>query len=238
MSTIAAARRGRSGGRGSAAGRGGFTIIELMVAMVIMAVGFSALVQMGLVTVRGHSYSREWMEAYDIAQSVLEDLRTRALEWTTQAGCQVTDVNNVLPANVGSAVKDDGNTDLQFSDMSSWPVLQGNIISNGQSTGLTDSRTTNIFGLNSSTGTNAYQKARAVYRVHFVAHRMTYSGLDVCGQQPGAQMIRITVFVSWDNKDHGNQDEAWDAYDDEGEFWKRHMVSMTTFVTPEFRWGL
>lgn len=235
MNEISSTRSQRAGGPGR---RGGFTLIELMVAMVIMAVGFSALVQMGLVTVRGHSYSREWMEAYDIAQSVLEDLRARAQQWVTQAGCQVTDVNNVLPANVGGTVKAAGNTDLQFADMASWPVLQGNIISNGGATGLTDSLTANIFGLNDSTGANVFQRARSVYRVHFVAHRIPYSGLDVCGQQPNAQMIRITVFVSWDNKDHGNQDVAWDTYNNEQNFWKRHMVSMTTFVTPEFRWGL
>ena len=61
-------------------GRSGYTLIELMVALVVLSLGLFSILQLQVYTVRGHAYAREKLEALRIAQGVAEELRTRSLE--------------------------------------------------------------------------------------------------------------------------------------------------------------
>ena len=235
-------RRRKSGERaGGTASNSGFTLIELMMAMIILAVGLTAVVQMSVVTVRGHTYSREWMEAYDIAQSVLEDLKVKLRPWMNQGGCNVTSLSGLLPGGAGEVmakITDEPSGDIPFNNLGSWPELHGRSIAGDAEFG--SSFLTNMFGYTSSTASNSFQSARTIYRVHFVAHRIAPEGTDVCtaGGNANAQMVRITVFVSWKNKDHGAQEGTWLSFTDQDDFWNRHMIAVTSIEAPQFNWEM
>ena len=49
-------------------------------------------------------------------------------------------------------------------------------------------------------------------------------------------LVRMTVIVSWDSKDHGDQDYDWGAWDNECNFWRRHMVNTTFFLSRSRHW--
>jgi prepilin-type N-terminal cleavage/methylation domain-containing protein len=55
--------------------RSGFTLIEVMIALTILAVGLLALATMQIVSIRGNAFSTEMTYATMLAQSRLEQLR-------------------------------------------------------------------------------------------------------------------------------------------------------------------
>jgi prepilin-type N-terminal cleavage/methylation domain-containing protein len=195
--------------------RAGFTLIEVMIAMVVMSIGLFAVIQLQVVTVRGNAYARETTEAYELAMAVAEDFRLEALKWTNPTasfdtvyyGGGVLDA--ILPAPVLGG-------DFGLGDLRAVPMLHGQPIASGA--GFGDALPINIHGQTAG--------ERAVYRVHCLAHRFQLSDFD-----PSALTTRVTIFVSWDNKDHGSQAVAWESAAP-GVFFGRHMVSVTFFLEP------
>ena len=59
----------------------GFTLIELMVALVLLSIGLFSVIQLQVVTVRGGAFARERSEAQALANAVAEEMRARALNW-------------------------------------------------------------------------------------------------------------------------------------------------------------
>jgi len=56
-------------------GQSGFTLIEVMIALVILAVGLLALATMQIVSIRANAFSSEMTYATMLAQSKLEQIR-------------------------------------------------------------------------------------------------------------------------------------------------------------------
>jgi len=213
-------------------GRRGFTLIELMVALVVLSLGLFSIVHLQIVTVRGHTYSRERAEAMEIANGIAQYLQTKGLEWA--------DLRNgvdILPTVVYADVL--GNTPLVDP-----PPPQGtdiNFAALGAVERYVDMTTSadatpaaasaiNVFGKNpvSNPGLDG---ARGAYRVHFVAHQ-----IPLQNDPPGGRMWRVTIFVSWESKDHG-MDVNWSSWwTDETAYWNRHMVSVTTIIRQARRW--
>jgi len=69
----------------------------------------------------------------------------------------------------------------------------------------------------------------AMYRVHYVAHLVPLAP----GAAASPNLVRVTVYVSWDSKDHGQQDYQWDDWWGAGgdNYFKRHVVSVTQFLS-------
>ncbi len=59
----------------------GFTLIELMVAMVVLAIGIMATIAMQYTALAGYTASRETTGAVEVARSVEQRLKTEALAW-------------------------------------------------------------------------------------------------------------------------------------------------------------
>lgn len=61
-------------------GQSGFTLIELMIALVILAVGILALATMQIVSIRTNAFSTEMTYATMLAQSEFEEFRNMAYD--------------------------------------------------------------------------------------------------------------------------------------------------------------
>ncbi len=61
---------------------GGFTIIEILIAVVVSAIGFAAIFSMQISTMQGHIAARENAAALNLAERFAEDLRAEAYTWT------------------------------------------------------------------------------------------------------------------------------------------------------------
>jgi hypothetical protein len=70
----------------------------------------------------------------------------------------------------------------------------------------------------------------AVYRVHYAAHPVY---LEPGDPNPSTDLVRVTVFVSWDNKDHG-EEYVWTDWTNN--LWQRHMVSTTAYIRRHRYW--
>ena len=65
--------------RAGRAEAGGFTLIELMVALTILIIGLLGLMGIVMVSLRASSFSRHGTEAAVLAEDKLEELRTQAV---------------------------------------------------------------------------------------------------------------------------------------------------------------
>ena len=72
-----------------ARGQGGFTLIELMVALTILIIGLLGLMGIVMVSLRASSFSRRGTEASVLAEDKIEELRTAA----TPTGGTETDID-------------------------------------------------------------------------------------------------------------------------------------------------
>jgi type IV pilus assembly protein PilV len=72
--------------------RSGFTLIEVLIALTILAVGLLALATMQIVSIRGNAFSTEMTYATMLAQSRLEQIRNMAYD-------SVTSFTEIVPAN-------------------------------------------------------------------------------------------------------------------------------------------
>jgi prepilin-type N-terminal cleavage/methylation domain-containing protein len=59
-------------------GEAGFTLIEVLVAMIILAIGILGLAPMLVISMQGNQFSREVSEAAYLAQDRIEQLRNQA----------------------------------------------------------------------------------------------------------------------------------------------------------------
>ncbi len=62
--------------------RAGFTILEVLIATVILAIGLSAMMGMQIAFVNGSNSAKDTQMATAIAQSVVEDLKAESATWT------------------------------------------------------------------------------------------------------------------------------------------------------------
>src|SRR5437867_10031072 len=76
-------RKSTSARRASRAGADGFTLIEAMVSMVILAVGILGVMSMQTASVHSASISQDFTHAQNIGERTLELIRLDALRWNS-----------------------------------------------------------------------------------------------------------------------------------------------------------
>jgi prepilin-type N-terminal cleavage/methylation domain-containing protein len=223
-------------------GKGGFTLIELMVAMTVLSVGLFAIIHMQIVTVRGHSYARERTQAYEIAMGVAEELRTWGHGWVelpngsgydfeetftaTNPNLSINLINSTL-----AALPSEGGQ-IPYASLNSTESYRGFKVSADDT--LVTARLINVFGKGPAVdGVNAaeLESGAALYRVHYVAHPVRL--------QPGGagnpDLVRVSVFVSWDNKDHGDRSYDWSQWGaDANTYFNRNMVAVTFYLSRHY----
>lgn len=213
---------------------GAFTLIELMVAMVVMSLGLFAIIHMQVITVRGHAYARERSEATQIALGVADQTRKKGLEWITfQDGTykEFTDVFKdeytiILKTPPPDAAAGDNLSTVDLHSVLTYcedPSDQPQPIAGG--TDFVNAWKINTYGYSQEGGALPVQWAGAMYRVHYIAHFM-----DLPPPAQPRSLVRMTVIVSWDNKDHGEGTD-WAAWATEDNFWRRHMVTATFYMS-------
>jgi prepilin-type N-terminal cleavage/methylation domain-containing protein len=204
----------------------GFTLIELMIAMVILSLGLFSVIHMEVVTVRGNAYARERTEAYQIATGVVEELRAQALEWVdVRVGADPT-FADVFPNIVVTQTADDGALTLA-DNVKALREYRGIDIATDD--GGETAMPINIHAYNTQDFAGI-KSSRAIYRIHYLAVNVPL----LAGDLPSPDLVRVSIFVSWDNKDHGLQDIDWNNFWDN--FWDRHMVVVTCYLTRTRNW--
>ena len=199
----------------------GFTLIELMAAMVVLAVGLSAIIQLQLVAIRGTSYAQEVDQATQLAKGVVDDLRVQALGFVDiQNGAFPTTTlfTNVFNPNVVATALNNPD-DIQFSSggLNALEFYEGKPIAGGSP--LNSSFLINIKGDQQAA---TMVGRRTIYRVHYFAYPLlTQFGLA------SQDSYQITVFVSWDNKDYGDTNYDYGDWTTEQVFLNRHMIKMS-----------
>ena len=73
--------------------RRGFTLVELLVVIVVSTMGFLALFQLQISTLRGLSNSRRIIEATNLGENFIEQLRLEFMPWTDRGGEGLGDVS-------------------------------------------------------------------------------------------------------------------------------------------------
>lgn len=201
----------------------GFTLVELMVALVVLTAGLFAIIHMQVVTIRGHSYAREREEAYQIAQGIAENLRTRSLEWLDVRHGMDKTFADVFPEITLINPPPLAGSNIDMVNLRSLQEYAGIAISaDGTPQGASP---INVFARN-PTDNPGLPGARGAYRVHYIAYAVPYQE----GQPPDNTLIRVTIFVSWESKDHG-ADVDWSNWWNGGaNYWDRHIVSVTTYL--------
>ena len=203
----------------------GYTLIELMVSLVVMTLGLLTVIHLQVVTVRGHSYSRERTQATQIALGVAEEMRNRSRAWVVRRSGPET-FATVFP-DIVLAATPTGGAQLSMANMYSMINYADNQIA--VDSGFPSAYRINTYGYSPDSGAATPDLyAGALYRVHYIAH---YFQLPLPAPAGLQNMVRMTVFVSWDNKDHG-QSTNWQTWATVGNYWRRHMVTLTFYLTP------
>jgi prepilin-type N-terminal cleavage/methylation domain-containing protein len=201
----------------------GFTLIELMAAMVVLAVGLSAIIQLQLVTIRGTSYAQEVDQAAQLAKGVMDDLRVQALGWVNiQNGAFPTTTNfgNVFGQNVVpiASIPLPNPDDIKFTSLNALELYEGKTIASGSALSAA-----NLINIKGDTVASTVVGGRAIYRVAYIAYPLlTQFGL------PSTSAMQIVVFVSWDNKDYGDPTSDYGNWANPTEqmFLNRHMIKV------------
>lgn len=63
----------------------GYTIIEILIAVLISAIGFAAIFSLQLSTLQGNVAAREMSSAVNLGERYVEQLRVEAFKWTQKA---------------------------------------------------------------------------------------------------------------------------------------------------------
>ena len=187
--------------------REGFSLIEVMVAMVILTVGFIA--------VRGNTFARARTDAQKIAMGVSDEIRTRALGWVS-SNLVDRDWDFVFSNMPLTDPPTGAGENLDLLNLKSVMKYQEQNIAPGNAVGVAQ-----LIDVSASTTPGG----GPMYRVHYIAHEVPLAP----GAAASPDLVRMTVFVSWDSKDHGRQDYLWGA--DWSLFFRRHMVSVTQFLS-------
>lgn len=202
----------------------GFTLVELMVALVVLSLGLFSVIHLQVVTIRGHSYAREREEAYQIAQGIAENLRTRALQWEDLRNPApdktfeevFPEIAKITPPPAGGAV-------IDINTLRALQEYAGTGIAADSS--AESAAPINVFARN-PTDHPDLPGARGAYRVHYIAYDVPLEE----GVPPDGRLVRVTIFVSWESKDHG-ADVDWSNWWNGGAgYWNRHIVSVTTYL--------
>jgi prepilin-type N-terminal cleavage/methylation domain-containing protein len=114
-------------------GQGGFTMIELMIAMLVLAVGIVGSMALIIRAVGGDSWSKQLSNSTVLAQAVTE--RIMAVPAASNAPVTITDCANNL-ANVstapgGPAVTATGDLDFSAAAIANYQMLYTNCDTNG-----------------------------------------------------------------------------------------------------------
>jgi prepilin-type N-terminal cleavage/methylation domain-containing protein len=114
-------------------GQGGFTMIELMIAMLVLAVGIVGSMALIIRAVGGDSWSKQLSNSTVLAQAVTE--RIMALPAGTNTIVTITDCTNT-PYNVstapgGPAVTATGDLDFSAAAVANYQMLYTNCDTNG-----------------------------------------------------------------------------------------------------------
>lgn len=220
--------------------RAGYTLIELMVAMVVLSLGLFSVIQLQIVSIRGNAFAEELNGASLIAQGVMEEMMTRGLEWVDDgSGSNADDLFDGLIPDVSDDITTapDAGNQLLFSSLQSLTYYKGNQIA--ASTDVTAAKRINVRGVPGDT--TGLDGEAALYRVHYILYPVPFPedipDAAIPAQAQGS-LLRVIVFVSWLNRDHGPESEYnWANWDDSStfnvtadDFWKRHMVVASFFM--------
>lgn len=235
---MAKSRLRRSKSRGG--GRGGYTLIELMVALVVLSLGLFSVIQLQIVSIRGNTFAEEINQATLIALGVMEEIETQGMMWVDQpTGSPVADnpYATAVPHIITQTSPNMGDPVL-FSTLSSVQYFNGCTIATGND--VSNALRINFLGNPGNTAGLAGEAAR--YRVHYIAHPLTLTqdATVFAGMPPEARdsLVSIKVFVSWYNASHGPKEKYdWTNWDDTGSFTtdqdtycNRHMVVGTFYL--------
>ncbi len=197
--------------------RAGFSLIEVMVAMVILTIGLFAVINLQVIAVRGNTFARARTDAQKIAQGVSDEIRTQGLRWL---GSNMLDYAwaDIFPNLSLTDPPSGAGVNLNLVDLRSVMTYQGQAIA-------PDNVVSSALLIDVAAGTGP----GAMYRVHYVAHLVPLAP----GTAASPNLVRVTVYVSWDSKDHGQQDYQWDDWWGAGgdNYFKRHVVSVTQFLS-------
>jgi prepilin-type N-terminal cleavage/methylation domain-containing protein len=221
-------------------GRGGYTLIELMVALVVLSLGLFSVIQLQIVSIRGNTFAEEINQASLIALGVMEEIETQGLQWVDQPiGSPIADKPYVdaIPQIVTHTTPDPGDP-VVFNALSSVQYYNGCTIASGND--LANAQRINFLGNPGSTAGLAGEVAR--YRVHYIAHpiALTQDPTVTAGMSQEAinSLVSVKVFVSWYNPAHGPKEKYnWTNWDDsstfttdEDSYCNRHMVVGSFFI--------
>ena len=222
----------KQGMRPNGKGAFGFTLIEMMMAMTITSVGLFSIIQSQYVVMRGHAMARERMEATMIAQGAMQEIRTRALRWSAMPGTAASTTFLSIFPELALTASPGAGENLPFSALRPLPRYVGQPICLTGSTAINGAFKINTRG---ESVTNTPLALRALYRVHYLAFLLPIN--PTVPTVLRADLVRIVLFVSWDNKDHGEQSYDWAGeWYNEDHFFKRQMVQMTFNLTQNKLW--
>lgn len=112
-------------GKSSAVRPGGFTLVEVLIVVIVSTLGFVALFGMQVATLRGLSNTRRIIEATNLAENFLEQLRLEFSAWTDEPGGGLAD--GVFPHLAGlpvgpSAVAGGQTVGGEIADAPAWII--------------------------------------------------------------------------------------------------------------------
>ncbi|MCB9729336.1 MAG: prepilin-type N-terminal cleavage/methylation domain-containing protein [Deltaproteobacteria bacterium] len=136
---------------------GGFTLVEVLIVVVVSTLGFVALFGMQVATLRGLANTRRIIEATNLAENFLEQLRVEFSQWTEEPN-QGLDGSGVFPhlsgLPVGPAAAAGAQTDGgEVTGAPAWVIGDD---------GLGTDRRVSVVGDLDPTGTNAGIRAASI----------------------------------------------------------------------------
>ncbi|MEE2780400.1 MAG: prepilin-type N-terminal cleavage/methylation domain-containing protein [Myxococcota bacterium] len=170
--------------------RAGFTLVELLVVIVVSTMGFLALFQLQISTLRGLSNSRRIIEASNLGENFIEQLRLEFMAWTDQPGEGLGDVTKfphlagLTPTGAGVGAQTPGG---EVTDATGWVI--------GDEDGGQDRRVSRVgdphpqgfnIGSRKAMITHGFEGDEQPYCLHY---RLTWLIVD--------RAIRAEVEVSW-----------------------------------------
>lgn len=158
--------------------RAGYSLVEVMVAATILAIGFMGLLNLQVRTIQGASDSLALTQAMTLAEHYLGSLQVEALNWTTVGQTDAALLPRLSDNGFMAAPVVGASTDW----VSAWPEAQGDA-----RVGLLGDAVT-VSGLDLDSGARLEIKPD-VQRRFCVHHRLTWVIAD--------EALRAEVRVSW-----------------------------------------
>ncbi len=197
----------------------GFTLIELMMAMVIMSVGLFAVVHLQVASIRGHRYSWELSEASWVGLGIVEDLRVRSSQWVNLNRIGPNSLGDALGKNMvylATSPKPASGENYLVTDLLAVAAYKSSEISSGPL--LDDSLPINVWGEPNQPG--------GIYRAHYVAFSPFLQPTDPF---PNNQTVQLYLDITWDAKDHG-EGYDWSQWSQPQNYFKRHLYRLPVFM--------